>query len=365
MFEGSLQHASDFFSDSFDTIKFKVHSSLTQFLKFCKAFAIFLYHSRIEVHGTDFLVTAIHEPRRERRFFSEDESRFHEEMLFEVEFFCRDTKRTFKFHFSCDAGYSFPEQNFGVNCLTFSERYGFCVKSPAESCSVLDILRCIINRKADWQEHTTPHVSSLVKILQLRNTRKYRLFGTPYFEKAECPISFERETCMRYSGCNCSVSRQISLSSVRGMYVASRLNESGLRCPFCRQQLIHCIHDIGLGDNSIDVSCIDNVPLPEDIRFHQDDAIGIPGIYGCAESCLSADKQELLDGFAKLAEVEGQGLSYPIFRNLGRIPEQDRALFFPEQPISNIDADADDDADDDADADAYVDADSDSDANAD
>lgn len=194
MFECSLQHTSDFCSENFVSIQFKVHASLPQFLEFCKSFAIFLHHSRIDVHGTDFLVMAIHEPRRERRFFCKDESRFYEFVIFEVEFFCRDTKRTFKFQFSCDAGYYFPEPNFGVNCLTFSGRHGFRVKSPADSCSVLEILRCIIDGKADWHEPMNPHISILGIILSLQDTRRYKLFGIPFFEEAECPISLERET---------------------------------------------------------------------------------------------------------------------------------------------------------------------------
>jgi len=142
---------------------------------------------------------------------------------------------------------------------------------------------------------------------------------------------------MEFFGCNCSVRRKISLASVRGMYAASRLNRGGLSCPFCRNQLIHRMYSMGLGDNSIDVSCIDIVPLLEDIRFHQDDAANIPEIYGRA----NADKQELVDGFAELAEVKGPGFSHSIFRNLSRI--SDEHLFFParQQDISDIDADSD------------------------
>jgi hypothetical protein len=376
MFEGSLQQGSDFLNDRFDTIEFIVHAHVTEFMKFCKAMAIFFYSSCIKVPGTDFIVTAICKPRRERRFFTKDEFRFYERMLFEVKFFCIDTRRNFKFHFSCDAGNFFPEPNFSVNCLSFSEKYGFRVKSPAESYSaesysVLKILRCIIDHKAEWIELIPHHLSILGKIMEFKLSERYTLSGIPWLERDECPISFDMETCLEYSGCGCStcgcpMSRKLSLTTVLGIFVANRSNQGGLICPFCREELIYCTYQVANDNRSIDVSCIDVVPSAEEIKFHQDYAQSIESIYGKAESSLSTDMEELICSFTKLLEVQGQARSLPIFKHFGRIPDEDKYLFFPvdsqeiEIDINDADGDGDGDADaddsDSDDAEAYSEA---------
>ena len=370
MFEGSLQH-SDYLSVlELKSLNFKVHADLNQFLAFSKYFTVFIYNSNIEVTGTNFVVTAIHEPKRERQFFSENDPRFYESLVFEIDFFCRDTKMTFKMKFSCDAGHSFPEPNFNVNCLTLSRDHGFQGVLPTGFCSVLEILRCITDRKADWKETSNAHLSSLSKIINMRSC--YKLYGAPWFEEAECPIEQSETTCMSLAGCGCSHRRSYSLGTMLGLFEANRHQDgNGLKCPFCRQQITQCIHEIGLRDISIDVSCIDIVPSDEEIRMHQEDAVSFPIGFGDPVSLEGTDieLQELIWRFAELEVVKGLGRSSAIFRGV-KVDESDKRFFFPELPDEIIDEEDPEDPEDqgdwevpDDDADSNADLSSESEAN--
>ena len=346
MFEGSLQHSEYLSVLELKSIDFKVHAALDQFLELSRSLAIFIYNSNMEVTGTDLVVTAIHEPKRERRFLSEDDSRFYESLDFAFEFFCRDTKMTFKMKFSCDAGYSFPEPNFNVDCLTLSRNHGFQGMLPTGFCSLLSIFQCIIQRKADWKETSNAHLSSLGKIISMRPW--YKLYGTPWFEDAECLIEQSETTCMSLAGCGCSHRRSFSLRTMLGLFEANRHQDgNGLKCPFCRKPITQCITEIGLGDISIDVSCIDIVPSDEEIRMHQEDALSFPIGFGEPVPPRETDieSQELIDRFAELALVKGVARSFAIFRGV-KVEEDDKRFFFPELHDEIIDEEDPEDLED-------------------
>ena len=200
----------------------------------------------------------------------------------------------------------------------------------------------------------------------------YKLYGAPWFEEAECPIEQSKTTCMSLAGCGCSHRRSYSLGTILGLFKANRRQDgNGLKCPFCRKPITQCITEIGLGDISIDVSCIDIVPSDEEIRMHQDDAVSFPIGFGEPVPPRETDieSRELIDRFAKLALVEGVGKSFAIFRGV-KVKEDDKRFFFPELPDEIIDEEDPEDPEDqgdwevpDDDADSNADLSSESEAN--
>ena len=345
MFEFCFTNQSYDFLDGFESLQFKVYCGMTQFAKFAEAFAIFIYSSDMVIPGTNLQVTAIRLPKLDRRFNTADESRIYECIKFEVPIYCRDTKKQFKIVFSCDAGWTLPFPNFDVNCLSLSIKHGFEACVQANYVSVVDIFRCIIDRKAQWFPNSECHLSSIADILQLWGTAQYKQFGSPHLRSYKfCPFLQDRSICLEYSGCDCTKEVNVSLSMMKNVFEMSKVTGQPLLCPFCKKQLNMLTYEINReGLSAFDVSCIDQVPTEDAIKKQQEDFQTVVSIFG-EEEKDDSEIPELIAGFSELAAVRGRKSSKPIFQ-IFRIPPESQHLFFPVEQDDEDDEDNEDDHD--------------------
>ena len=149
MFEFVSSHLlpSNFF-DSGDSIDIKIHSGIDQFMEFAVSLTKFIYAGEMGLPGCDFIVCGMDEPRKVQRVLSNDRTRVYEFVKFVLSFYSRDTKKIYRIVFSCDAGYSFPQEDFDVNSLSFDAIRGFDAWLQGSQFPVLQIIMGIMNQRA-------------------------------------------------------------------------------------------------------------------------------------------------------------------------------------------------------------------------
>lgn len=336
----------DFFNSK-DSIDIKIHSSIDQFMEFAKAFAKFIYALEMQLPGNSvFIVCGMDEPKKVQRILSNDGHRVYEATKFVVSFYCRNTKRKHKLVFSCDTGFTFPQEDFDVNSITLDTVRGFdtCVHGP--HIPILQIIMGIMNQRAQWNQLPNSHFSGLEKVLAMKGG--YVLHGCPSVTKTDfCPLLQDKSKyALEFSGCKCNLDRCISIEMLLGFFKSERENHT-LRCPFCKEILQNLAHEPDY-DSSVffDLSCIDTVLKTEELRNSQEDGRSIPRILGLNTSPLTEIEQirESLASFAKVRH------SWSILQDLPILSKDDAALFFPFNPDEESDpepeAESDDDQDD-------------------
>ena len=314
------------FLDSGNSIDIILHTGINQFMEFSIAFAKFIYASNMELPGCDFIVCSISEPKKAKRKFSSDGSRVYEFVKFEVSFYCRNTRKTFKIVFSCDHGRTFPQEDFVVNSLTFDSIRGFSSLVNGSPVPVLQIIMGIINQRAQWTRLPDAHFSGIRRVLELRS---YVLHGCPFVTSTDfCPFSQEKSKyALEFSGCRCGIDRSISIGMICG-FLKSNPN-SPLRCPFCKEILPNLTHepDCDPASKSFDLSCIEdaNFLRTHELRRLQEEGRSIRRIFGVHE-ILHSELRETIKELAFSEKVFNRRSHLPDLPNLSEDEEQ---LFFP------------------------------------
>lgn len=346
MFEVLMHHLlpTNFF-DSGDSIDIKLHTDINQFMEFAKAFARFIYAANMELPGGDFVVCGINEPRKVQRVLSNCGHRIYEFVKFVVSFSCRNTKKIYKIVFSCDAGHSFPQEDFDVDSLTFDVIRGFDACVNGSQIPVLQIIMGIMNRRAQWNRLPNAHFSGFLRVMNLRKTKMYVLHGCPSVSKTKfCPFSQDASKyALEFSGCRCGIDRSVSIGMLCG-FLKSNLN-SPLLCPFCKEGLQTLTHEPDFDP----VSCIENANVLQQVELQrlQEDGRSFPRNFGLDVGASPPSELDEIRG--KLSDLAKVRRPWSVLPDLPELPKDDADLFFPVNPDEDSDPEPESDSDDDQD----------------
>jgi hypothetical protein len=343
MFEFVSSHLlpSNFF-DSGDSIDIKIHSGIDQFMEFAVALTKFIYDGEMELPGCDFTVCGMNKPKKVQRVLSNDGSRVYEFVEFVVSFYCRDTKKEYKIVFSCDAGHSFPQEDFDVNSLSFDAIRGFDAWLQGSQFPVLQIIMAIMKQRAQWYPLPDAHFSGFKRVLALSG---YFRHGCLFVSRTDfCPFLLDKtKYSLVFSGCRCSMDRCISIRMLVG-FLKTNPNRP-LLCPFCKENLPNLTHELDCPPIVFDLSCIENDLKQHEFKALQEGSrlpLRIFGLVESPESEIDQIQKELHD----LAKVRRRRSRLP---NLRELPEDVEALFFPVKPDEDSDPEPETESDDDDD----------------
>lgn len=324
------------FFDSKDSIDIKVYSGADQFMEFASALTKFIYAGNMELPGCDFIVCGMDEPRKVQRVFSNDGTRIYEYIKFVVSFYCRDTKKKYKIVFSCDHGRTYPQEDFDINAITFDAIRGFDAWVRGSQIPVLQIIMGIMNRRAQWYRLPDAHFSGIERVLALRRTRMYNLYGCPFVTRTDfCPfLQDATKFALEFSGCLCNLDRCVSIEMLCGFF-KNNLENSPLRCPFCKEFLLNLTHEPDCDPASLhfDLSCVEADLKPEKLRNLQDDGRSFPAIFGL-EGSIDSEFDEIKEALQNLAKVR---LSWSHLPELPELSEEEAGLFFRSNPDEDSD----------------------------
>lgn len=334
MFEFVSSHLlpSNFF-DSSDSIDIKIHSGIDQFMEFAVALTKFIYDGKMGLPGCDFIVCGMVKPRKVQRVISNDRTRLYEFVKFVISFYSRDTKKIYRIVFSCDAGHSFPQEDFDVNSLSFDAIRGFDAWLQGSQFPVLQIIMGIMNQRAQWYPLPDAHFSEFARVLALNGYFRHGcLFVT---STGFCPFSQDKaKYALEFSGCRCGIDRCISLGMVCG-FLKSNPPNSPLRCPFCKENLPNLTHELDCPQIVFDLSSIEdeNVLKQDELKALQEDGRSQLRIFGLVKSPESEIDQIQKD-LDDLAKVKRRWSRLP---NLPKLPKDVEALFFRVNPDEESD----------------------------
>ena len=343
MFEFVLSHLlpSNFF-DSSDSIDIKIHSGIDQFMEFAVALTKFIYAGEMGLPGCDFIVCGMDEPRKVQRVLSNDGTRVYEFVKFVISFYSRDTKKKYKIVFSCDAGHSFPQEDFDVNSLRFDAIRGFDAWLQGSQFPVLQIIMGIMKQRAQWYPLPDAHFSGFARVLALNG---YFRHGCLFVSRTDfCPFLQDKtKYALEFSGCRCGMDRYISIRMLVGFKNSNP--DRPLLCPFCNENLPNLTHEIDRPPIVFDLSCIDhaNDLKQDELKALQEDGRSQSRIFGLVESPESEIDQieEDLDYLAKVRRCRSR------LPDLPELPEDVEALFFPVNPDEDSDPEPETESDDD------------------
>jgi hypothetical protein len=309
-------------------------------LEFARAFATYIYHNEMVLPGTDFIVTGLEKPRMCQKSVSSDGSRVIECAKFLVTFYDRETKKVFRLDFSCDAGYNPTLVDFDVNALTLSSR-GFEALVKGNQVPVLEIIRKIMARKANWCVDPDWHPSAIGRVMKMFS-QCYLLYGCPSISETEfCPLlQGGSDHSLEFSGCNCATSSgesmevTLSLEMLCG-YLTTRRNQGPVKCPLCRGNFTELTHEM---DRDVvapfDLSSIGILPPDDVLRELQERSRSFVRIFGLVEE--PSEYKDLMKRFLALANVQDPQQSY-LPGDLSGLP-QDAQIFFrscDEDPVEH------------------------------
>jgi hypothetical protein len=335
------------FFDSGDSIDIKLHTDTDQFMEFTFAFAKFIYASNMELPGGDFIVCGMYEPKKVQRVLSNCGQRVYEFVKFVVSFYRRNTQKKYKIVFSCDAGHSFPKEDFDVNSLTLDAIRGFDAWVNGSQIPVLQIIMGIMNRRAQWYSLPDAHFSGFLRVLNLRKTKMYVLHGCPSVSKTKfCPFSQDASKyALEFSGCRCVIDQSVSILMLCGFLKSNP--DRPLSCPFCKEILPNLTHELNCDPASVpfDLSCIEhaNVLQQAELKGLQEHGRSISRIFGLGVSPLS-ELDEIMRQLLSFGKVRRPWSRLP---DLPELPENVAALFFPVNPDEDSDPEPEPESDED------------------